>query len=271
MSRSGLSDWLRAAAIAGRNVLVGGNVRSLSLLRQPRRLVQYAGESLFLYKTLTGARELPQRTVPEAFPGRGPQEVVLAGITDESWVPPVASYTVDLVALCLLCRYMQPEVVFEIGTLNGYSAYHFALNAPQARVHTLDLPKDAAVPLALPATILDHAHIAGSRTAARYCFEGTAEADRIECLFGDSASFDYSPFHGRVDLFFIDGSHSYEYVKSDTEQALRCCRPGGVIAWHDYGRMGVNGVSRYLAELRRDGYDVFAVPGGSVAFLRVDG
>ena len=47
-------------------------------------------------------------------------------------------------------------------------------------------------------------------------------------------TFDYSPYHGRVDFVFIDGNHSIRYVASDTEQALKMLAPGGVILWHDY-------------------------------------
>jgi predicted O-methyltransferase YrrM len=260
--------WLRAGAIAARNVLVGGNLRALGLIGQPRRLVHYVTESLFLYKTLADARELPQLTIPQAFPGRGPQQLTLAGIDEDTWLAPVASYTADLVALCLLCRYLEPRNVFEIGTLNGYMSYHFALNAPAAQVHTLDLPRSASDVL-LAITPMDRLHIEAARTGSRYCFDDTPEAERIHCLAGDSASFDYTPYHDSIDLFFIDGAHSYEYVVSDTHNALRCCRPGGVIAWHDYGRVGVNGVSRWLSEMRRAGHDVRSVAGSSVAFLRV--
>jgi hypothetical protein len=86
----------------------------------------------------------------------------------------------------------------------------------------------------------------------------------------DSAKFDYSPFNRRVDLFFIDGAHSYPYVRDDTLKALECCRPGSVIAWHDYGRHGVNGVSRWLHEFSR-GRKIYCIPGGgSLAYMRVE-
>jgi predicted O-methyltransferase YrrM len=265
----GMDGWLRTGLIAARNVLVGGNLRALGLLGDPRRLVHYANESLFLYKTLAGTRELPQAAIPEVFPGRGPQRITLASLEDGAWLAPVASYTADVVALCLLCRYLGPRRIFEIGTLNGFMAYHFALNAPSARIYSLDLPKaGSADDASLNITPMDRMHIAAARATTEYCFDGTAEAGRIECLFGDSATFDYTPFHDDIDLFFIDGAHSYEYVASDTANALRCCRPGGVIAWHDYGRVGVNGVSRRLEELRREGHDIRSVPGSSVAFLR---
>jgi predicted O-methyltransferase YrrM len=36
-----------------------------------------------------------------------------------------------------------------------------------------------------------------------------------------------------MDLVFVDGAHSYEYVKNDTEKGWEMLRPGGIIAWHD--------------------------------------
>jgi hypothetical protein len=70
-----------------------------------------------------------------------------------------------------------------------------------------------------------------------------------------------------VDFFFIDGAHSYKYVRSDTLNALKCCHPGSVVAWHDFGRMGVNGVTKWLLELSREGHDIYAIHGGSLAFM----
>jgi Methyltransferase domain len=99
----------------------------------------------------------------------------------------------------------------------------------------------------------------------RYVWEAMDIAGKVQPLFGDSAKFDYSPYHGRVDLFFIDGAHSYEYVRSDTLNAMKCSRPGSVIAWHDFGRAGVNGVARWLMEFSKQ-HQVYSVPGGSLAF-----
>ena len=62
----------------------------------------------------------------------------------------------------------------------------------------------------------------------------------------DSAAFDYSPYEASIDLVYIDGSHSYSYVKNDTEAALRMLGPRGVIVWDDYP--GYRGVYAYLQE-----------------------
>ena len=147
---------------------------------------------------------------------------------------------------------------------------HFALNTPdEARVYTLDLPRDRDRQPALPTTLVDSLHIQELSGPERFCFEGSAEAGKITRLSGDSATFDFKPYHGHVDFFFIDGAHSYEYARSDTLNALACCHPGSVIAWHDYGKASLPGVSRYVDEFTR-GRAAYSIPGGSIAFMTVD-
>jgi hypothetical protein len=148
---------------------------------------------------------------------------------------------------------------------------HLALNTPAAaKVYTLDLPKDTSTNPSLKTTLMDDSFIRHRYEAREYCFQGTSVEHKVHCLFGDSANFDFSGFEGAVDLFFIDGAHSYDYVRSDTFNALKCCHPGSVIAWHDFGHMGVNGVSKWLLELNRQ-LDIYSVPGGSLAFSVLDG
>lgn len=69
-----------------------------------------------------------------------------------------------------------------------------------------------------------------------------------------------------MDFFFIDGAHSYQYVRSDTLNAFQCCHLGSVVAWHDFGRLGVNGVTRWVLDVARD-HEVYVIPGGSLAFM----
>lgn len=269
-------DWLQrkipqafhAITVAGRNLTMGGNLAALRLAANPRLMVHYVSESLFLYRSMAAKRGLPQRNVARVLGNPGELDVRLGCLVGNDW-PELSSYTTDLIALCSICRIVRPQVVFEIGTLRGYSAYHFALNtAGDAMVYTLDLPPGRAS-TALRTTIMDDAHARSSRESRRYCFRDTEVARKVRCLEGDSATFDFSPYRQGVDLFFIDGAHSYEYVCSDTQRALECTRPGGVIAWHDFGRMGVNGVTRRLLELYRGGHMIYSVPGGSLAFMLV--
>ncbi len=262
-------DAAHLAAIAGRNVLLGGNVASLSLLGNPRQLVYYASETLFLYKKLNEKTGLTQRNVSEVFDANGVEDIALGHLNQGGNWFWHASFTADIINLCLLCRILKPKVVFEIGTYVGYTALHFALNtADDARIYTLDLPRDHDPSPALPITTMDVGLVKVHEDIGNYAFNQSDVAPKITCLYGDSAAFDFSPYTGAVDLFFIDGAHSYEYVRSDTLNALQCCHPGSVIAWHDFGRVGVNGVSRWLKEFAR-GRQVYAIRGGSLAFMPV--
>jgi hypothetical protein len=79
-------------------------------------------------------------------------------------------------------------------------------------------------------------------------------------LVGDSANFNFREAVGGkpVNLAFIDGSHSYTYVRNDTEKVLPTMAPGGIILWHDYDFRGP-GVCQYLNQL-----------GSSLALRRVE-
>ncbi|HEY3296232.1 MAG TPA: class I SAM-dependent methyltransferase [bacterium] len=254
---------------AARNLLFGGNLAALTMVRHPRQMMNYVVWAVFLQKIMSNRRGLPQKNVFEVLPSTGDVEQVQFGSLESglSWFWTIPSDWVDIVSLSLICRLIKPKVVFEIGTLHGYSAFQFALNTPdESRIYTLDLPRDGSVAPSMRRSVVDEEHTRTHAGVTRYCFESHPVARKITCLQGDSATFDYSPYHGNVDLFFIDGAHSYDYVRSDTLNALACCRPQGVIAWHDFGRSGMNGVSRWLCELSKT-HKVYSVPGGSLAYM----
>ena len=147
--------------------------------------------------------------------------------------------------------------IFEFGTATGRTTYILARNGgPEARVATLTLAADDVDAYDNQATDNSRA-MQKALIESRHCtflYMGTDVESRIEQLHGDSKQFDETPFAGQCDLIFIDGSHAYSYIKSDTEKAMRMIRPGGVILWHDYrGRhvRATRDVYRYLNELHR--------------------
>jgi hypothetical protein len=245
---------IRTLAIAARNLVLGGNIKSLHL--PPRKAVYYAGECLFLDRVMHPKGDLPQKHVWDALGISSELSITIRPDSASEWFRDVASYSADIVALCALAQIVKPKVIFEIGTYHGSGAVHLAANAPGADVYTLDLASNQSP--SLTTTVVDRSHFGEMK-----CQEF---GDRIHRLYGDSALFDFSPFHKRVDLFFIDGAHSYEYVRNDTLKAMDCVKKGSVIAWHDYGRCGVNGVSRWLHEFR-EGRQLYRVTGGSLAYM----
>lgn len=138
---------------------------------------------------------------------------------------------VEAMVLAALAQVAGAKRVFEFGTYKGVSTTQLALNVPEGgMVFTLDLPEDH------PAYVLPIPRPEEQAIAA----EGSKGIliprdllNRVTFLQSDSATFDESPYLGSIDLAFVDGAHSYEYVKNDSEKAWRMLRSGGIIAWHD--------------------------------------
>ena len=115
-------------------------------------------------------------------------------------------------------------------------------------MNTLDLPPEGREALQGKTNSADAAIIANSITGVDY--RGEECAVKIRQLFGDSTQFDYSPYHRRMNIVFVDGAHHYEAVVSDTKNALKLVAPSGVILWHDFANYGdYNDVTRAVVEL----------------------
>jgi predicted O-methyltransferase YrrM len=166
----------------------------------------------------------------------------------------------ECAALAALTRLVGAKRIFEFGTYKGVSTTQLALNVDAGgMVLTLDLPEDHpaySLPILNP----------GERQIAAEGGKGILIPpdllDRVTFLRADSATFDESPYMGAIDLVFVDGAHSYEYVKNDTEKGWKMLRPGGVLAWHDCVASHRD-VVRYIKECP---YDASLVKGTALAF-----
>jgi len=140
----------------------------------------------------------------------------------------------ELGCIARLVKFHQPARIFEIGTFDGRTTINMARNAEHAEIFTLDLPKEDVSNTRLRIKKGDITFIDKDVSGAR--FIGTKYEKRIKQIYADSAACDYTPLENSIDLVFVDGSHTYDYVVSDTHNALRLLRKqGGVIIWHDYG------------------------------------
>ena len=133
--------------------------------------------------------------------------------------------------LCALARCSLADDDLRVGTFRGDTSWLLAHNLPQARILTLDLPGPEA------------AQHAGSRSRMSTSTSTRGSAARA------SATRRRPPHHPAcrrlrdvrllaiprtIDLVYIDASHSYSYVKADTEAALAMLSPAGTIIWDDY-------------------------------------
>jgi hypothetical protein len=144
------------------------------------------------------------------------------------------------------------RIIVEIGTFDGRTTLNLAVNAPaQTPVFTLDLPPEEAAAFALAPG--ERQYVDKPKPGARFRAASapwSAAAGRVTQLHGDSATFDWTPYAGRAGLVFVDGSHAYDYVKKDSETAIRLVANGAIVLWHDYGRW--EGVTRALDELEAE-------------------
>ncbi len=156
----------------------------------------------------------------------------------------------ELAVLALAAAAVPPGTeIVEIGTFDGRTTLNLALNAqPGVQIVTLDLPPDQKTAMAVDVSEQRFIDKPSSGDRFRACAANLEPyAARIRQVFGDSARYDWSPHLGRCGLVFVDGSHAYDYVRADSETALRLVRPGGTVVWHDYSVWP--GVTRALDEL----------------------
>lgn len=175
------------------------------------------------------SRRIQDRELEQLFPGisecRG---LIQAAVPPLNGIGNVQPY--ELIVISTICKYLNPDLVFEFGTFNGLTTLHFAMNSPEsAKMVTIDLdPDDARRQLINDDTYYIKDNCVG------LMFQGAPESAKIEQIYADSMTFDQLDYKGEADLIFIDAGHEYELVRSDTEKALDMLAPNGVILWHDY-------------------------------------
>ena len=159
---------------------------------------------------------------------------------------------IEAQVLASLVSYLKPGTIFEIGTYTGFSTLHLKRNAPSdSIIYTLDLPPDKTGIVLKNDLNEAHRDIKNINLNERRYFHNDNDRKTIIELFDDSMIFDFSPYFGKIDFIFIDANHSYAYVKSDTENALKMLSSHGAILWHDYDFIHP-GVFRLINEIARE-------------------
>ncbi|MCP4672179.1 MAG: class I SAM-dependent methyltransferase [Desulfobacula sp.] len=140
----------------------------------------------------------------------------------------------ELVCINSLVKQYNPKIVFEIGTYDGNTTINIASNSSNdCQIYTLDLPPkwNGSLEKDVPD---DYVNVTDRKLLGRQ-ISYYKDKYNITQIFEDSAKFDWNSLPNPLDLIFIDGNHYYEYVKQDTENALKYINNKGCIIWHDYG------------------------------------
>ena len=164
----------------------------------------------------------------------------------------------DIFALLSIVADRRPKSVVEIGTFNGHTTRLLAATLPNSQIHTIDLPpepEDASSEIPK-----DDFHLIRSRKIGEF-YKSDASIVNVVQHLGDTAAMDFPP----GELYFIDGSHTYEYVKNDTEKAMAFPQ-AKTFLWHDCD-FRHPGVVRFLRELVDAGFPVRKIKGTNLAVL----
>ena len=240
-----------------RNILLTLNyahpaAMGVALRRGPRAAKRYLSEIYRCSKTDAGLY-LPVVTLEEI----APVATEFTVLRPPEWS---GSMTItEISSLCHLVAARRPRKVVEIGSFRGLTTLNIAINAPEAKIHTLDLPPNFDP--AETKFVNNDASVIRSR--GFYYYEQREEATRIRQHYGDTATFNYKEIGGGVDFCLIDAAHSYEYVRNDTARSLSLMTDYGLMLWHDYGRNDFMadpedawGVTRFLHEIADTGVGI---------------
>lgn len=221
------------------------NFLSLKLLIKNRKNLRlYPGRVFREYMNLVKYDQWMCKSIFDIFPEIDNYRITLEHIPERA----LSIRAEEQVYLALIAKALKPKCIFEIGTFRGRSALNFALNCPDdCKIYTLDLLPDDRQ------SMMDEAHASDAmiieNSLSGIHFKGTEVAHKIYQLYGNSLEFDYSPYHDKIDIVYVDGAHHYRAVKSDTLNALKMIKPGGVIIWDDFANYGdYNDVTRAVLD-----------------------
>jgi predicted O-methyltransferase YrrM len=205
--------------------------------------------------------DLPRKHPQEVFPDAAFADIRMLNVGRRD--PTTSTTLYELGCLLMGRAQADAEKIVEVGTFDGNTTLNLAANVgEEGLVVTLDLPLEEQEP-ELGLEIDSALRNVTDRQVVGEQFQNRPEKERIRQVFGDSARLDWKELPGPFDMAFIDGCHAYEYVKSDTANALKVLRPGGLVIWHDYAEM--EDVSRAVDEFQDRFDDMCALQGTRLA------
>lgn len=169
----------------------------------------------------------------------------------------------ELFCICSIVKVLEPNLVMEFGTFDGRTTINIANNLPiNGKIITVDLPfpdKPEGTPVKLKTKFRLADGIEDKNDELGFVgvpklFENHMykTSGKIQQIWSDTAMIDpiNSKWKNKVDLFFIDASHTYENCYNDSKIAYQIIKQYGIIIWHDYN--GWPGVTKALDQIGTD-------------------
>tara|TARA_Y100000389_G_C17444862_1_gene510936 strand:+ start:350 stop:1042 length:693 start_codon:yes stop_codon:yes gene_type:complete len=143
----------------------------------------------------------------------------------------------ELVSVLGICSIYPSGNLLEIGSFRGRTALNIIYNFPDLKTFTFDLPDQINNEKGLKYNLVESDkaqafHHKKKELKVKY----KEYFSKINSLEGDSAIYDFSKYDNFFDIIIVDGSHKYENVVIDSENAIKMIKKNGYIIWHDYSK-----------------------------------
>ena len=160
----------------------------------------------------------------------------------------------ELLALAAITSQLGATTVFEFGTADGRTTRNLAANIDlPGRVYTINLPLDE-----------DSGH--KQNVPVGFRFQDCPEVNYITQIWGDTKTFDFSPYFGCCQVIFIDADHSEAGVLADSDTAMKLVDSSrGIVIWHDALAFGVQKALPGL--IREKKLPIYLINGTNLAIL----
>ena len=137
--------------------------------------------------------------------------------------------------------------IAEIGVYRGELSRDLRCHFPKAHLYLVDpwvlyeqyLEKGAGPACREPAKM------EGAYQSVSQMFQADPQVTIIRKFSAQAAA----DFDGELDLLYIDGNHSYEFVKEDILAWMPKVRSGGIVSGHDYDPENFPGVVKSVKEI----------------------
>ncbi|MBX9579485.1 MAG: glycosyltransferase, partial [Gemmataceae bacterium] len=162
-----------------------------------------------------------------------------------------------------LVAHLRPLRLLEVGTAAGHMTANLtAWSPPDAAVFSLGVVADGGP---TPGAAGQAYEVPPRAAFARHA-DHFGTAGKALLVTADSRGFDFGRL-APLDFAFVDGGHDFRTARSDSAGAYAALRPGGCLAWHDWGSRTPWVEVRAAVESLGLPEPVYHVAGTEVAFL----
>jgi predicted O-methyltransferase YrrM len=173
---------------------------------------------------------------------------------------PTSKY--DISALLFLMQKTCKKDFFEIGTWYGKTTYEIASKFPDKTIYTMDYMEDDLI-------LSEHEN--KTRAPKEDLCIYAEELANVIFMYANSHIYHFDKIKN-VDFIFIDGDHSFNGVKIDTEKSMDYLEKndGGTIAWHDIHTKNLTQVPVYMKYLGKT-QDIWYIKDSNIGFIKIKG